>query len=58
MRAEAVVFSETGTDFAALSGHTDIFIPELDVWIGPFPLLDRPRFRSLLRARARQYREM
>lgn len=52
-KATAVIFAEPKTDFAHVTASTDVYLPEMDLWIGPYPFLDRTRFRRFLGEPAR-----
>lgn len=40
MRCEVVVLSRS-SGFAELTGVTEAYVPELDIFVGRFPLLDK-----------------
>ena len=52
MACEALVFGRG--DFSRLHGASDLFVPEADCWVGPYPYLDRSEFRRFLGARDRR----
>ena len=47
-RCETVLFAPTKSDFAEVRGTTDVYVPAIDVWLGPYPYLDRAEFRGFL----------
>lgn len=50
MHSHTIVFDKTGSKFSAVGASTDVFIPELDLWIGQYPYLDRKLFRRFVKA--------